>query len=196
MISLLTDDVAKVCKMNGLKCSRDYFDDFYKRLKNYLKTKKTKFIFWGIVLVVVAILLLIIYFLGYKTTQREKGVKEFVELYCDATNHHNIPEIEKLYASEVQQYYKSYNIGRDSVMNCCRNYENKFKAHNPTVIVDWNTLKTELTKDGFISVTFTESFTLEREEDSKCTMWIIDKHFLLDKDYKIVKEYEEIKKSK
>lgn len=155
-----------------------------------------KKIVWSMV-IVIAISFAMVFSCGYfSTMHREDKCKDFVERYCDATNHHNYPEIEKLYASHIQRYYSSYNISRDSVMQCYKKYEEKFRAHNPNVIVDWNTLEIQLTKDGLVSLSFLESYTMDREDESRCSMWIIEKFFLLDKDNQIVQEYEEIKKGK
>ena len=37
----------------------------------------------------------------------------------------------------------------------------------------------EYTKDSCISLSYRESYTLNREDGSKCSMWIIDKFFFI-----------------
>lgn len=156
---------------------------------NYIKKKGRKTIYLSIIFLFFISIFLATYII--KTTNSvESQIRNFIELYRDATNNNNISEIEQLYAPVIKRFYGSYNISRDSVICNYKNYESHFKAHNPKSAIQWETLRYNVMKDGFISLSFVEYYSLDREETDKNTMWILEKYFILDKNYQIVKEYE------
>lgn len=149
------------------------------------KTKVLSVIFLFLILIILAL-----YIKKGKANSVESQIRDFIELYRDATNNNNISEIGSLYAPIVKRFYNSYNISRDSVICNYKRYESHFKAHNPQSAIQWETLRYSVMKDGFISLSFVEYYSLDREETGRNTMWILEKYFILDKNYQIVKEYE------
>ena len=155
--------------------------------------KRTTPIFIASAIVVLCVLtILFIYGRGRLMFPSQKRIMSFVELYRDATNNNNIEAIEFLYAPVVKRFYNYYDIERDSVINCYRRYEKHFGAHNPQSAIQWETLKYEKTKDGLAKVSYEEFYSIDRDDSIKPSLFVIEKHFLLNKDYQIIKEFEDI----
>ena len=159
-----------------------------KKKKGRIFFDKTK-VLSAIFLIFISIILAI-YIKKEKADSVELRIRDFIELYRDATNNNNISEIESLYAPIVKRFYSSYNISRDSVICNYKKYESEFKAHNPQSAIQWETLRYNVMKDGFVYLSFVEYYSLDREETDKNAMWILEKYFILDNNYQIVKEYE------
>ena len=127
----LPNDINAIVNKQTIDFSMD-FDNSYKILKKrYLKSKRNFFKNRQLLLI---LFLLFVIFVSIGSIIWKKisdaffdnRIKKFVELYCDATNNNNIPEIEKLYAPQVKRFYNSYDISRDSVIQCYGRYENFF----------------------------------------------------------------------
>lgn len=197
----LPNDIEAIVNIQTIDFSLD-FDRSYKILKKSYLISKRNFFKNRQLLLILFLLFVIFVSIGSIIWKKisdaffDNRIKKFVELYCDATNNNNIPEIEKLYVPQVKRFYDSYDISRDSVIKCYRRYEKRFMAHNPKTIVQWETLKTNKMKDGMIKLSFTEFYMLDREDTTKDNMFILDKFFVLDDNYKIIKEYEEKIESK
>lgn len=85
-------------------------------------------------------------------------------------------------------------ISRDSVMKLFRNYSKSTKSRGKNSTIDYETLEIIPLNSNTAVVTFFEYFhLLDRDDKSKDSIFHIKKFFVINNEYKIVKEYEERK---
>ena len=126
----------------------------------------------------------------------EERVKSFVVKYCELTETGSRALVYELYAPFVKRYHDAYNIDVSDVADKYANYDKKFGVYGKHSNVRWNTLSYE--KEGdVISVQYVEDYTIDRHDDSKYSIFVLEKHLELNREYRIVSVYEiQLSKSK
>lgn len=126
----------------------------------------------------------------------EQRVRNTVQTLCDATVNNDYNRIAELYAFNVQRYHSIYDVTNAEVVKRCRNYDNKFGVYSKRASIRWNTLQIWKNTNGY-SVVYVEDYHIDREDKSKYSDFVLEKHIELDTDFKIVSEYDvQLSKSK
>lgn len=126
----------------------------------------------------------------------EERVKSLVVKFCELTETSNRALVYELYAPFVKRYHDVYNIDVSNVADKYANYDKKFGVYGKHSSVRWNTLTYEIV-GNMISVQYVEDYTIDRYDASKYSIFVLEKHLELDRDYHIVSVYDiQLSKSK
>lgn len=126
----------------------------------------------------------------------EQKVTNIVQTLCDATINNNYNRIAELYAFNVKRYHNIYDVTNAEVVERYRKYDSKFGVYSKQASIRWNTLQIWKNTNGY-SVVYIEDYHIERENKSKYSDFVLEKHIELNTDFKIVSEYDvQLSKSK
>lgn len=126
----------------------------------------------------------------------EQRVRNVVQTLCDAIVNNDYNRISELYAFNVKRYHSIYDATNAEVVKRYKNYDSKFRVHSKQASVRWNTLQIWKNTNGY-SVVYIEDYHIERENKSKYSDFVLEKHIELNTDFKIVSEYDvQLSKSK
>ena len=134
-------------------------------------------------------------------TQVEDTQTELINIVkdlCDATLNHDYFRLEQLYSSNVSRYHDAQNLSNGEVIEMHRIYDKQFGVHNKSISVRWYTFQASWRNyDGHTTITYIIDYHIDREDKSKYSDFVIKKHLELNRDYRIVSEYDEqLSKSK
>lgn len=104
--------------------------------------------------------------------------------------------VSKIYAPSVKRYFSAYDVSSDYVADCYNKYDETFGVYGKHSSVRWNTVSfTE--SNGTIQLTYVEDFSIDRYDPSKYSIFVLEKHFELNRDFKVVSVYDvQLSKSK
>ena len=130
----------------------------------------------------------------------ESGVRSFIQDFIRLTEASSEQEIyslvSKLYAPSVKRYHSAYDVGSSYVADCYKNYDEKFGVYGKHCSVRWNTVSF-YESNGSIWLTYVEDYTIDRYDSSKYSVFVLEKHFELNKDFKVLSVYDvQLSKSK
>lgn len=127
----------------------------------------------------------------------ENRVKNVVSSYCTAICEDDFETLTNLYAPMVHRYQDAYDKDRGYVIGCHQRYDNTFKVHGKHSSIRRETFKMEPISNDRVSVVVVEDYSIDREDKSKYSVFVLEKHFVIDSDYHIVSVYDnQISKSK
>lgn len=102
----------------------------------------------------------------------------------------------ELFAPSVKRYYSTYDTDSDYVADCFARYDEAFSVYGKHSSVRWNTVSYNTLGDR-IYLTYVEDYSIDREDRSKYSVFVLEKHFELNMDYKVVSVYDvQLSKSK
>lgn len=126
----------------------------------------------------------------------EERVKSFIQKYSELTETGDTALLFDLYAPHIERYHDVYNIDVNYVADKYANYDNKFGVYGKHSSIRWNTLSYEKVGDITI-VQCVEDYTVDRYDNSKYSIFVLEKHFELDREYRILSVYDvQLSKSK
>lgn len=124
-------------------------------------------------------------------------VLNVVERYCTAICENDFTTLASLYAPTVERYQDAYDKDRDYVIGCHQRYDNTFKVHGKHSSIRRETFKMEPISNDRVSVVVVEDYSIDREDKSKYSVFVLEKHFVIDSAYHIVSVYDkQLAKSK
>lgn len=124
-------------------------------------------------------------------------VMNVVERYCTAICENDFTTLASLYAPTVERYQDAYDKDRDYVIGCHQRYDNTFKVHGKHSSIRRETFKMEPISNDRVSVVVVEDYSIDREDKSKYSVFVLEKHFVIDSSYHIVSVYDnQLTKSK
>lgn len=124
-------------------------------------------------------------------------VMNVVERYCTAICENDFTTLASLYAPTVERYQDAYDKDRDYVIGCHQRYDNTFKVHGKHSSIRRETFKMEPISNDRVSVVVVEDYSIDREDKSKYSVFVLEKHFVIDSVYHIVSVYDnQLSKSK
>ncbi len=173
-------------------------------------TPKKRYVIIAVILAVVVLLSLGLFFL-LNTRDKdevkmepknvafpdENIVRKVVDSYCSAICENDFTTLASLYAPTVERYQDAYDKNRDYVIGCHQRYDNTFKVHGKHSSIRRETFKMEPISNDRVSVVVVEDYSIDREDKSKYSVFVLEKHFVIDSDYHIVSVYDnQLSKSK
>lgn len=124
-------------------------------------------------------------------------IMNVVERYCTAICENDFTTLASLYAQTVERYQDAYDKNRDYVIGCHQRYDNTFKVHGKHSSIRRETFKMEPISNNRVSVVVVEDYSIDREDKSKYSVFVLEKHFVIDSAYHIVSVYDnQLAKSK
>lgn len=97
--------------------------------------------------------------------------------------------IRQLYAPHVERYFGNYNETVDEVAQHYANYDSRFGVYGKHSKVRWNTLSYYKMDNRYV-VTFVEDYSIDRYDESKYSVFVLEKHLELNSDFKVVRVYD------
>ncbi len=127
----------------------------------------------------------------------ENRIRNVVSSYCTAICENDFEALTNLYAPKVLRYQDAYDKDRDYVIGCHQRYDNTFKVHGKHSSIRRETFKMEPISNNRVSVVVVEDYSIDREDKSKYSVFVLEKHFVIDSAYHIVSVYDnQLAKSK
>lgn len=120
----------------------------------------------------------------------EEHVKNVLERYCRAIVENDFISLEQLYAPHVERFQDAYDKDRDYVIDCHKRYDKKFKVYGKYSTIRWDSFIMENLGNGRIGATIVEDYMIDREDDDKNSIFVLEKHFVLDSKYNVVSVYD------
>ena len=127
----------------------------------------------------------------------KNAVKELIERYCNAICENDFVTLSSLYAPMVERFQDAYNKDRDYVIGCHQRYDKTFKVYGKHSSIRWDSFEMKMLNNGQLSVKIVEDYSIDREDKSKYSVFVLEKHFIVDPSYHIVSVYDnQLSKSK
>ena len=127
-------------------------------------------------------------------------IQSFIESYSRLTETsdrqliHSL--VSELYAPNVKRYFNAYDTNSEYVEGCFERYDETFSVYGKHSSVRWNTVSYNQSGQS-IYLTYIEDFTIDRKDRSKYSVFVLEKHFELNRDLQIVSVYDvQLSKSK
>ena len=120
----------------------------------------------------------------------ETRVKNTIRRLCEAEEQNNFEVIANAYANIVNRYHDKYNVSNSEVVNSYKKYDKTFGVYGKHINIRWNTWQVNRISDDELSVIFVEDYHIDRTDKTKYSKFVLEKHIILDKDYKIKSIYD------
>ena len=141
-------------------------------------------------IVVAMILVAVGAFVYFKSNNDTDRVKNAIVEYNNATVANDFARLASIYSENVVRFHNAYNITKSEVIAKYRNYDEMFGVVGKHIDVRWNTLQIEQLPNDELSVTYIEDYSIDRIDDSKYSKFVLEKHLILDEEYKIKSIYD------
>lgn len=150
---------------------------------------------WVCVEVVVVIVAVVLGFLIHNGDDGEEIVDKdrvinIINTFNEAYAANDFSTLSSLYSENVTRYYDASNLNNAEVVDHYRNYDSRFGVYAKHISVRWESLQIERISDDSLSVVFVEDYSIDRVDNSKYSIFVLEEHLILDKDYKIKSIYD------
>ena len=123
-------------------------------------------------------------------TLDESEVRNIIERYCNAICENDFSTLTSIYAPSVERYHDAYNKDRDWVVDSHRRYDETFGVYEKKSSIRWSTFSMNNLGNGRVSATVVEDFSIDRYDKSKYSIFVLEKHFVIDASHHIVSVYD------
>lgn len=120
----------------------------------------------------------------------ESQVRNAIRNYYEAVETNDYESISKAYADHVLRHHNANNLSNYEVVEKHKNYDSMFGVYGKHISVRWNTLHVDRISDNEISVVFIEDYSIDREDKTKYSKFVLEQHIILNADYKIISIYD------
>lgn len=120
----------------------------------------------------------------------ENAVQDLIERYCNAICENDFVTLASLYAPMVERFQDAYSKDRDYVIGCHQRYDKTFKVYGKHSSLRWNSFEMKMLSNGRLSASVIEDYSIDREDKSKYSVFVLEKHFIIDSSYHIVSVYD------
>lgn len=120
----------------------------------------------------------------------ENRIRNVVSSYCTAICENDLETLSSLYAPSILRYQDDYNKDRDFVIRCHQRYDSTFKVYVKNSSLRWDSFKMDRASSGFVNVVIVEDYSIDRQDKSKYSVFVLLKHFTIDSTYHIVSVYD------
>ncbi len=127
---------------------------------------------------------------SYVSFPDEDTVKDVIGRYCSAICDNDFGTLTSLYAPFVKRFQDAYNKDRDYVIGCHQRYDDTFKVYGKDSHIRWDSFIMKPEQNGTVDVTIVEDYSIDREDKSKYSVFVLEKHFIIDSTYRIVSVYD------
>lgn len=124
------------------------------------------------------------------TFPEEDVVQDLIERYCNAICENDFVTLSSLYAPMVERFQDAYNKDRDYVIGCHQRYDKTFKVYGKHSSLRWESFEMRMLNNGQLSVTIVEDYSIDRKDKDKYSVFVLEKHFIIDSSYHIVSVYD------
>lgn len=97
--------------------------------------------------------------------------------------------VRQLFAPQVERYFDARNETVDEVAQHFAKYDEVFGVYGKHSKVRWNTVSYYKSGNRYM-LTYVEDYTIDRFDESKYSIFVLEKHFELNSDFKVVSVYD------
>lgn len=130
----------------------------------------------------------------WATERRIRGLVSDFSVMSELASGAGWSMVHQLFAPNVERYHDSRNETVDQVAQHYAKYDDVFGVYGKHSKPRWNTLTYYKSGNRYI-VTYIEDYTIDRYDNSKYSIFVLEKHIELNSDFKIVSVYD-VQKSK
>lgn len=117
-------------------------------------------------------------------------VINLINTFNDAYAANDYSTLSSLYSENVTRYHDAHNLSNAEVVEHYKNYDSRFGVYAKHISVRWESLQIDRVSDFELSVVFVEDYSIDRADNSKYSIFVLEEHLILDKDYKIKSIYD------
>jgi len=115
-----------------------------------------------------------------------------INTFNEAYENNDFNALSEIYSDTILRFHSKYNLTNEKVMEISKQYDETFAVTGKHTSVNWETLEMKRLSDDDLSVVYVEDYRIEREDKSKYSNFVIEKHILLDKNYRIKSVYDKV----
>jgi len=123
--------------------------------------------------------------------EQEIQVINTINTFNEAYENNDFETLSEVYSNNILRFHSKYNLTNEEVVDICKQYDETFAVTSKHTSVRWETLKVKRLSDDDLSVVYVEDYSIDRKDKSKYSNFVIEKHLLLDKNYRIKSIYDE-----
>lgn len=154
-------------------------------------------IVWVCVAVVIVVAAVVLGFLipphngddGEEFVDKDRVIN-IINTFNEAYTANDFSTLSSLYSENVTRYHDAYNLSNAEVVEHYRNYDSRFGVYAKHISVRWESLQIERLSDDDLSVVIVEDYSIDRVDNSKYSIFVLEEHLILDNDYKIKSIYD------
>ena len=120
----------------------------------------------------------------------EDMARHTIQKFSDAFESNDFGSLATVFADYVTRYHRAYNLSNYEVVEKYKNYDSKFGVYGKHISVRWNTLQVDRISEDELSVVYIEDFSIDRFDKTKCSEFVLERHLILDNEYKIKSIYD------
>lgn len=117
---------------------------------------------------------------------QDEIIKKLLGDYCNAIVDNNFSELSTLYAPHVERFQSAYEESREEVLEHHRKYDKTFKVYGKHSSIRWETFTMTKINDYRVEAIIVEDYSIDRVDNSKYSIFVLEKHFTINDDYQIV----------
>lgn len=125
----------------------------------------------------------------WATERRIRGFVSDFSMTTELPSGSSWDMVHQLYAPQVERYFDNRNETVDQVAQHYAKYDNVFGVYGKHSKVRWNTLSYYKTGNRYV-VTYIEDYIIDRYDNSKNSIFALEKHIELNSDFKVVSVYD------
>lgn len=126
---------------------------------------------------------------GEKIVDKARVIN-IINAFNDAYAANDFLTLSSLYSENVTRYHDAHNLSNAEVVEHYKNYDSRFGVYAKHISVRWESLQIDRVSDFELSVVFVEDYSIDRADNSKYSIFVLEEHLILDKDYKIKSIYD------
>lgn len=120
----------------------------------------------------------------------ENKVVNTINTFNNAYATNDFYTLSNVYSENVTRFHDAYNLSNAEVVGKYRKYDSKFGVYGKHINVRWNTLQIERMSDEELSVVYVEDYSIDRVDNAKYSIFVLEEHLILDEDYRIKSIYD------
>ena len=119
------------------------------------------------------------------------SIQSFVINFSSASANNDFNSLMQMYAPHVERYQDAVNKTSADVVGYHRNYDKRFKVYSKKSSIRPETLTVNIDSNSAkIFVTYIEDYHIDREDKTKYSDYVLEKHLILTPDCKIISEWD------
>lgn len=125
----------------------------------------------------------------WATERRIRGLISDFSMTTELPSGTSRSMVYQLFATRVDRYFNDRDDTVEQVAQHYANYDGTFGVYGKHSKVRWNTLSYYKSGSRYV-VTYIEDYTIDRYDDSKYSIFVLEKHIELNEDFKVVSIYD------
>ena len=117
---------------------------------------------------------------------QDEIIKKLLVDYCNAIVDNDFSKLSILYAPHVERFQSAYEESREEVLEHHRKYDKTFKVYGKHSSIRWETFSMTKINDNRVEAIIIEDYSIDRVDNSKYSIFVLEKHFTINDDYQIV----------